>query len=110
MARSALWQIFFSAFCSPSAPMLTSYVQSMTFVCHPRKSMRLIAAISARVRMGCLSSMRYAWPAPTVEISPSGPMKVRSEVTTLSRKGSIAGLVTCSHFVNFMLPRCDRPN
>lgn len=55
----------------------------------------LSASISSTSRMGCCSSSRAQCCGPgSAVMSDSGPMKQRSEVTTASRKGSMAGLVT----------------
>ena len=43
----------------------------------------------------CSRSRRAVCSAPLAVMSFSGPMKQRREVTTASRRGSMAGLVTC---------------
>ncbi len=54
----------------------------------------LSAAISCGRSTGWARSSLCACEGLLAVMSPSGPMKQRSEVTTASRKGSMAGLVT----------------
>eukprot|EP00955_Chlamydomonas_euryale_P074727 362112-Chlamydomonas_euryale.AAC.2 len=85
-----------SASRSPAGPSATGKVVSTTVVDQPLKPRSaLIAATSLLEMTGCGRSSRPTCLGSASVTSASGPMNVRSDVTTASRNGSIAGLVTC---------------
>mmetsp|Transcript_5879 Transcript_5879/g.18050 ORF Transcript_5879/g.18050 Transcript_5879/m.18050 type:complete len:305 (+) Transcript_5879:4025-4939(+) len=87
-----------SASRSPAGPSATGKVVSTTVVDQPLKPRSaLIAATSLLEMTGCGRSSRPTCLGSASVTSASGPMNVRSDVTTASRNGSIAGLVTCAN-------------